>query len=447
LPYKDAVGTFEKQNYQKAIIQLNEYINSEEGNSALKIKAQEIRSQCYYELAMEEMAKGNYKEAADFFFLANSDQADKLLDNCYYHLTNEAIQKGEYELAYAYLNFVIDNLWDSEYIDNMLVTKLKIEFEHQNQPLKSYETYRVLCMNFPQSECTASAEEIVNEYMPDFIEEARKKQKDDKFEEALNDLFYYLEYPGNYSSEIKELIGNTYFSFGEYLQEQGKIREAEEKFKSAVEFNPQLSDPVTEHLNEICSIYIRNGDRLLQERKIDEAIAEYQATFSIIPDYELARQKITQAQEIAQRIQRAQELTAQGDNLFKNEEYREAMELYQQAYQLDPIPSIEEKTNNAYRWFRITNDPEVYAIDIIKGSRNRLILRRISTIEEEAMAKFPKEEITVTPWQVLRAVSMYSYEVRYTIITPEKNYFFFWLVRLETGEIVPLNAATEELMK
>lgn len=447
LPYKRVVDTFEKRDYQNAISQINEYINSEEGNPALKVKAQEIRSQCYYELGLEEMEKENYKQAADFLFLANSEQADNMLDDCYYHLTKAALQEDEYELAYVYLNFVIDNLWDSEYTDNMLYTKLKIEYEHQNQPQKSYETYRVLCRNFPQSEYLTSAEAIVSQYIPDFLVEARKKQEDGKFEEALNDLFYYLEYPGDYSSQIKELIGNTYFSFGEFLQEQGKIREAEENFKAAVEFNPQLSEPVTEHLDEICSIYIRNGDRLLQERKIDEAITEYQATFSIIQDYQLAKEKIAQAQEIAQRIQRAEELTAQGDRLFKNEEYAQAMELYQEAYQLDPIPHIQEKINNAYQWFRITNDPEAYAIDIIKGYRNRLIPRRITAIEEEAMNKFPKEDIAVTPWQVLRAVSMHSYEVRYTIITPEKNYFFFWLVRLETGEIVPLNSATEELMK
>jgi hypothetical protein len=447
LPYKRAADTFNKNDYQKAIIQLDEYINSNAGNPALKVKAQEVRSQCYYELGLEEMGQGNYKQAADFFFLANSDAADEWLDDCYYHLTNEALKKGEFELAYAYLNFVIDNLWNSEYTDNMLFKRLKIEFENQNEPKKSYETYRVLYSNFPHSQYVDSANVTVNEYMPVFIAEARNKLEDGKPEETLEDLFYYLEYPADYKPEIEELIGNAYFAVGERSMQQGKIKEAEKNFKLSIEFNPQLFEPVEEHLNEICSIYIRNGDRLLQERKVEEAIAEYQATFSIIQDYELAKEKIERAQEIAQRIQRAEQLTAQGDRLFQNEEYREAMKLYQEAYQIDPIPIIEEKINNAYRWSRIIDDPEEYAIDIVKGYRNRIIPKRIAAIEEEIMAKFPAEEITVTPWQSLRAVSRNTYEVRYTIITPEKNYFFLWLVRLETGEIVPLNTTTEELMQ
>ncbi len=47
----------------------------------------------------------------------------------------------------------------------------------------------------------------------------------------------------------------------------------------------------------------------------------------------------------------------------------------------------------------------------------------------------------------MRSPSRNNYEVRYSIFTPDENYLFFWQVKLETQEIIPLNTVSEELMK
>ena len=113
------------------------------------------------------------------------------------------------------------------------------------------------------------------------------------------------------------------------------------------------------------------------------------------------------------------------------------------AYQFDKIVYIQEKINNAYIWLRITTDPEKYALELLEKYGKGIIIKKISEIEEEALNKFSRKDIKIIPWQVFRSPAKNSYEVRYSIITPEKNYFLFWLVKLETGTIRPLNKDTE----
>jgi len=57
------------------------------------------------------------------------------------------------------------------------------------------------------------------------------------------------------------------------------------------------------------------------------------------------------------------------------------------------------------------------------------------------------EDVRITPWQIMRSPSRNNYEVRYSIFTPTQNYLFFWLVKLETQQVIPLNNTTEELME
>ena len=446
LPYKTALKTYRHQDFKSAIKQFDDFI-LQEGNPALKVKAKFYRSECYYKLGKMEMEKENYKAAADLLFLANSDKADKSLDNCYYEIATNYIQKKDYDSAYDYLNFIIDNLWDSELIPEILYTKIKIEFEIRNNSEKSYKIYQTLQDNFPESESFLLSKMIVNKYMPAFIEDAKKKWKNNEFNSSLESLFVYLKYPADYKNEIRFLIGNVYFSLAENLLENSKLVEAEQNFRLAEQYNTQLTQAVLDKLKQICLFHIENGDKLLAQRKIDEAINSYKATLNIIENYELALEKISYAQDIAANIKKANELVIQGDKYFEDKEYQKAMDIYTRAYQLDKISSIKEKINNSYIWIRITTDPERYAVELIKKYKNGAIVKKIEEAEEEALKKFSRKDIKITHWQVFRSPTKNSYEVRYSIITPEHNYFLFWLVKLETGNIMALNKETEDFLK
>ncbi len=446
LPYKTALKTYKHQEYKSAIKQFDGFI-LQGGNPALKVKAKFYRSECYYELGKMEMGKENYKAAADLLFLANSDKADKILDNCYYEIATNYIQKKDYDSAYDYLNFIIDNLWDSELIPEILYTKIKIEFEIRNNSEKSYKVYQTLQDNFPESEPFQLSKMIVNKYMPAFIEDAKKKWKNNEFNSSLENLFEYLKYPADYKNEINFLIGNVYFSLAENLLENSKLVEAEQNFRLSEQYNTQLTRAVLDKLKQICVFHIENGDKLLAQRKIDEAIDSYKATLNIIENYELALEKISYAQNIAANIKKANDLVLQGNKYFEDKEYQKAMDIYTNAYQLDKISSIKEKINHAYTWIRITTDPEKYAVELVKRYNNGIIVKKIRETEDEALKKFSRKDIKITPWQVFRSPAKNSYEVRYSIITPEYNYFLFWLVKLETGNIMPLNKETEDFLK
>lgn len=445
IPYKTALKIYKHQDYKSAIEQFDNSI-LQKGNPALKVKAKFYRSECYYELGRMEMEKENHKVAADLLFLANSDKADNILDNCYYEIAKDYIQKMNYDFGYYYLNFITENLWDSELTPEILYTKIKIEFEVKNNSKKSYKIYQSLQDNFPESESFQLSKKIANQYITDFILDAKKKWINNEFNSSLESLFIYLKYPADFKNEIKSLIGNVYFSLGEDLFDNDNLEEAEQNFRQAGEYNSQLVQAVLGKLNQICIIHIENGNSLLAQRNIDEAIASYQKTLNIIEGYELALEKINYANEIAENIKKANELVLQGDKHFEEKEYQKAMDTYTLAYQFDKIVYIQEKINNAYIWLRITTDPEKYALELLEKYRKGIIIKKISEIEEEALKKFSRKDIKIIPWQVFRSPAKNNYEVRYSIITPEKNYFLFWLVKLETGTIRPLNKDTEAFL-
>ena len=202
---------------------------------------------------------------------------------------------------------------------------------------------------------------------------------------------------------------------------------------------------VDDKLLELASIYIALGDDYFNDRDTDNAIASYQKTLDIIDNYQLAYNKISRAEELAIKIQQAADLVQQGDDQFNAKEFAEAYDLYSDAYKLDSTPEIYSKINRAYVWTRISNDPEQFAIEIVKQYEDGAIPDKIDDIEQSALDTFSRQDVRITTWQVFRTATQNSYEVRYTIVIPEKNYFLRWLVRLATGQVVPLNDVTEEL--
>ena len=446
IPFRIAEETYKKNKINLAIKQLNESIEKE-GNPALKVKAKQLRSDCYYKLGKQEMQKENYNFASDLLFFSNSDKADSLLDNCYYHLAQKCFATEDYSQTYKYLNFIQDNLGNSELMPDILSEKMKIEFEIQNNPRKSYQTYQLLQNNFSQTKAFQTSKNIVNQFIPDFMQKARKNWQNGEIELALEELFIFRKYPADFKEEIEFLIGEIYFSQATNQIKNMELEIAVKNLRKAEKFNPKLSEQISEKLYQICDIHIKTGDEFLSQRKTDEAIESYKITLSIIENLDVAIQKIEKTKQLAQNIKKANDLVLKGDKFFENKEYIKAKKIYQQAYELDKIQTIQEKIYNAYRWYRISTDPKKYALNIIKYYKNGIIPRKISAIEDTLFQQLSRNQIRIFEWQTFRSPKFNNYEVRYSILTPQKNYFFIWVVKLETGEVVPLNNLTEELLK
>ena len=445
IPYRTAKETYQKNEFSKAIKQFDESIEKE-GNPALKVNAKHLRSNCYYELGKQEMENENYNFAADLLFFANSNKADSLLDNCYYHLAQNYFAIDDYSQTYKYLNFICDNFENSELMANVLSDKIKIEFEIQNNPKKSYQTYQLLQNNFPQTKAFETSKNIVNKFIPNFVQNARENWHNNKVELALKELFHLHKFPADFEEKIELLIGEIHFSQAKNQIENNKLEIAVENLRKAEKFNPKLSEQIAGKLNQICNIHINIGDEFFSQRKTDEAIESYENALNVITNFDIAIQKINKTKELAKNIEEANKLILQADKFFDNKEYLRAKEIYTKAYQIDPIDTIQEKINNAISWHRITTEPEKYALDIIKNFENGIIPLKISKLEDELYKKFFRKQIKIYGWQTFRSPKFNSYEVRYSIITPEKSYFFLWVVKLESEQIIPLNKTTENLL-
>jgi len=445
LPYKKSVKTLKEGKYTEAIQELDSYIETSK-HPAFKEKAKELRSQAYYQLGLQEYEKNNYTEASEYFFLANSNKADSLLDNCYFEIAQSALDDLDYPDASDYLSFIIFHLQESEKMPGVMYDQILIQTNYSQDIHAAYATYQILQNRFPTSDAFAQATKIVDSFMPQLIDEAKSQWDDNLYADALDKLFIYLDYPADFITEIKDMIGNVYYTWSVTLLQDRELDNVQTYLIQAEEYNSQLADQVNDKLVELASIYITQGDGFLVDRDIESAISSYRKTLAIIENYEVANNKIARAEEFARRIAQAAQLVEEGDAQFYNEEYVAAYESYSDAYKLDSIPQIYDKINLAYIWTRITNDPEQYAIEIVKQYNNGIIPEKIDEVETIAQKNYSRQDIRVTPWQVFRTVTRNSYEVRYTILIPDKNYFLRWLIRLETGEVVPLNEATEELL-
>jgi len=445
LPYKKSVKTLNEGRYSQAVQELDTYIETSK-HPAYKEKAKELRSQAYYQLGLNEYEMGKYPEASEYFFLANSNKADSLLDNCYFEIAKVALDDLDYLKSSDYLSFIIYHLPESEKMPEVLYNEIIIQINYSKDIHAAYATYQILQNRFQTSDAFSQATIIVNSFMPLLIDEAQTQWDNKLFAEALNKLFLYLDYPADFLKEIKQMIGNVYYTWAVSLLQNRELDNVKTYLLYAEEYDPKLADKMNDKLTELASIYITRGDNFLFERDVSNAILSYQKTLDIIENYQLAYDKIARAEEFARRIAQAAQLIEEGDTQFYNEEYAEAYDSYSKAYKLDSIPQIYDKINLAYIWTRISNDPEQYAIEIVKQYKDGIIPNTINDIETSAQKNFSRQDIRVTPWQVFRTVTRNSYEVRYTIVIPDKNYFLRWLVRLETGEVIPLNEVTEELL-
>ncbi len=204
----------------------------------------------------------------------------------------------------------------------------------------------------------------------DAISEADKLFGEEKYTEAKT---YYLqalsskpdeELPKSRISEIDLIMKGIAALDDQYTDrltvaqqylDSDNLEGALTEYRKALELKPEESLPA-QKINEIESILenirmqnenyniaITLADRLFEEKKYDEALLKYKEAESVLPDVDYPKYKITETASIIEEIQRQKELDSQyeleisnGDKLFNEKEYNQALLSYRNASLLKP---------------------------------------------------------------------------------------------------------------
>ncbi len=441
--FRLAHSFYKKKNWAVAIHFYDNYIKQNR-NRAEATVAEIERSQCYYNLGLRAYKDANYKLAQRFLFLANSQQADSLLDNCYYQFAQNYQKTNDVENTLKTYDFIIKNYPNSELIPEILYQEIKI-YLLINKKETAYKKYNMLCKKYPNNIFLNKAETIIDKIIPYFMEKVENLVKENNYDKALEILFYLEKNPTTHKNQIQKKIAQIYLNLAELYIKKEKYVEAKSFFEKAKKWDSSLTDLVNKKLLDIVSLFIKKGDSLLEQEKLDEAIKNYEPIFDIVPEYQPAKDKIKLAQKLKKDFKKADSLYVIAKNLEEQKKYKKALEYYLQSYKLHKRKNVKLDIIHIKNILRANKEPKIFAKEVVEYYKNGIIRKNIEKLEKSLKAIY-KNSVKTSDWQIYYSFGKYKYEVRYDITTPEKTYYFIWRVNLEFQTISPLNKISKEYM-
>ena len=441
--FKFGHSFYKKKNYVIAINFYDKYIkyNKKRANATV---AELERSSCYYHLGLKAIKKERWTLAKDFFFLANSESADTLLDNCYFELAKISLEKGEIDKAMEDFDYILKYLPKSELIPEILYNNIVIYLNSDDKE-KAYERYDYLCSNFPNNKFVGESQKLIDRILNYFIAKADSLLIQRNYDDALKKLLYIEHNPSKYKKLIKEKIAHIYIVMGKEVITQEKYVEAKNYFEKAAKWNPTLKGEIDKRLLDVVDLFIGKGERLIKEEKLDEAIKNFRPVFDIIPDYQIAKDKIEYVNKLKKDFADADSLYAKAQVLEESKKFTEALVKYKKSYKLHKIKKVKENIVHMQNIIRAKKEPKVFAKELIFNYKKGLIVKNLSDLEKSLRIRF-KNEVKVSGWKIFYSFGKYKYEVRYDINTFDETYYFIWRVNLETRTISPLNKISKEYM-
>lgn len=443
--YDKAYSQLERGRYAAAVENYDHFIRISK-NGADRTVAELERSEAYYQLGQVSYEKGRLLLAARFYYLANSLEADQELDRCYFELGTQAREKGDYEKMNHYYDLVLDNLPSSEFTPEILFWRIKYAIEEENDSRTAWDNYRQLYDRYPSDPWVDKARVIMDPYIEMFIDEAVAIWFEEGYEQALDRLFLLEQYPSSHKGRIYREISDLYLGLAEQMVTEEDYIEAERTFRAAIDYDPQKRDFVEKRLQDICHLFIRKGNELREQRKIEQALQLYAKTFEIIPNYQPAFDEIEATLAFKARIEEAAQLLQQAETAEMDKNWSDALDLYRRANELDPQDTLREKIFLMTNMVLIEKDPRAFAYKIVSDYKNGKILREISQLENKLLSIYG-DDLDSSGWRFMVSVGDYRYEARYDIITLDKSYFFGWLVNMRDRTLSPLNKASEDIME
>ena len=329
-------------------------------------------------------------------------------------------------------------------IAQVLYEEIIIHHELNNKFI-AYENYSKLCSEYTENDYVNQAQKIIDEIMPELIENAKFYQKNQSYQKALENFLYLQNNPTKYKEKIKKEIADTYFLMAEAEINNEDFLQAKTYFQKSINWNRDKKDLADKRLKEIANKFIMKGDQLVREEKIELAIENYKAVFDIFPQHKEAQESIQKANEIKERFEQARQLYLKAQRYEKMKKYSTALSHYKQSYNLHKVKEIRKDIIHMNNLILANRDPQGFAKSIILGYKNNKINNEINKIITSLKEQYGNE-VEASGWRVMYSFGKYNYEIRYDILTPEENQYFLWKVNLENREIVPLNKISKEIM-
>lgn len=414
-------------------------------DGALATKSELERSECYYQLGLQIFAKENWKLAINLFYLANSLKADEKIDNCYYELSQIASMEKDTTQVLKYYDHITTYLKTSELIPEILYNRIQINVERDNKH-NAFEDYHKLWKEYPDDDYTRKVQPFIDMMMPYYIEEVIALQDSGKYETSLTILKNISQYPSSYWELIIEEISDIYVIMADLAFEVEDFDTAKEHLLLSIEYNSDKEAYMHQKLIDVCENYLSQGDVLLSDRKIEEALELYEKTKRVIPDYENTKISIEAALQLKKDFEKAEELRLSAVELENDEKFAEALKLYKQSYALKTTDEIQNKIFRMNNLIEAKKDPIAFALSIIQNYKAGAVAIKMQEIENR-MIELYGDNVRISGWKVLYSFGEYKYELRYDIVGAEESYYFVWRVNLGNRDVKPLNKISEEILE
>jgi tetratricopeptide (TPR) repeat protein len=441
--YSLAHSQLKNKKYALAINNYDRYIKMSK-NGAIKTIAEMERAEAYYQTGLKAFKLKKWELAARFFFLANTKIADSILDDCYWNLAKEERLKNNNSKALEYYNIIVSYFPNSNKMADVLLERIKINFEKKNTEIKIWNDYKTICNNNFEHTIQLEAETYANKIIPKLIDSSQYIADNISSENALQQFENLRKYPSKYKREISDKIANIYVKLAENKIAEKNYIKADEYFKSAIKNNPSLKAKIKLKQNNLVNLFMKKGDSLLKKRKIDEAIKNYSKIFEIIPDNSKAIQAISNAKIKQKNIASADTLFKIAKTFENRKKFKNALIKYKESYKLDSLEKTKRHIFIVSNIIRAKKEPVKFAKEIILHYKNGIFEKKTRKIISELKLKYPKQ-VKIGNLKFYLSVGEFNYEVRYDITTPKENYFLIWQIDLSTQAVIPLNKLTEKI--
>lgn len=443
---RSAEEHYTQKRYAAAIQELDSFINTA-NNGALVTRAEQVRSNSYYQLGEIARQRKNYELAIRFLKLSNSAQADASLAEIYKELAGLAAAKEDFQLQLMFIDSLIREIPGSNLVPEMLYRRIMLHLDVFVDTEYAWQDYMTLFDNYAGTPFELTARKTVDRFVPGKIAYAKTLVSTGYYNEGLQIYFELAKYPVVQTQTINTLIASAYVAQAESFLNAQDYFAADRFFRIAMQYDPGKKAEIDRRLEQIASLFIKKGDALAAAKDFDNALVHYQKTFEIIPDYPAARQAIEKVNITRANIARAKQLFDQGERMEATGKYADALTLYQQANNLDAKPEYSQKAAQMQNLLDAQRNPQEFAQRIINQYRNGLLINRIQNQKKELATRYKANEIRDSGWKFLLSSGQHKYEVRYDLITPRETFLYVWQVNLRDRSITPLNKISEALMR
>ncbi|MCB5230592.1 MAG: hypothetical protein WCX83_02710 [Candidatus Cloacimonas sp.] len=444
--YKEAGDhLYDRGNYYGAIENYDVYL-TKSNNGVNKTQIERKRATAYYRLGMQAVEEDNLNLAIRFFYLANFLQADEKLVETYLNIGDNFIEQGSYDEALSIYNYIIDTFPTLPAIPQTIEYKIILLHNYYKDKHEIWRNYVLMVDRYGEDTLNRELINIVDTYIKDFVVEILDRKTDSNQDELIDQLLYFARYPNRYVQEIHQEVGLLYQELGKIAEADNDFIKAEKHLRLAAKYNPGIEKQVLAQLDGMVDKMIKYGDKLLVDRKVEEAIQIFNHTFAIVPNNQPAKNAILKAEEKKRNIEEGKALYTKALKSENDDEYQKALNLYKQAYTKDPIKEYSEKIFLMDNMIEIEKDAVGFAKKIITSHNRDSIPKRLNQIESNLRAD-NGDDVMVSGWRVMLSTGSYKYEVRYDITSKTDNYYFIWQVNLLNRQITPLNKESREAME